>query len=113
MYRLLTSFALPAASILLGDPTVAQQHFDGNWTVKAVPEKGACKSARRYAVGIENGSIRNPGSRRVLVTTTGGLEESGRIRGQHPNSGKTRVDVAGVFGSRGGGGRGGIVPRQR
>jgi hypothetical protein len=103
MYRLLTSFALPAASILLGDPTVAQQHFDGNWTVKAVPEKGACKSARRYAVGIENGSIRNPGSRRVLVTTTGGLEESGRIRGSI-QSGKTRVDVAGSLSGRSGSG---------
>jgi hypothetical protein len=103
MYRLPTSFALLAALILLGDPAVAQQRFNGNWTVEAVPEKGACKRARRYAIAIENGSIRNTGRRRVPVTTTGGLEESGRIRGSI-QSGKTRVDVAGSLSGRSGSG---------
>ena len=103
MYRLPTSFALLAALILLGDPAVAQQRFNGNWTVEAVPEKGACKRARRYAIAIENGSIRNTGRRRVPVTTTGGLEESGRIRGSI-QSGKTRVDVAGNLSGRSGSG---------
>jgi hypothetical protein len=103
MYRLLTSFALPAALILLGEPAEAQKRFDGNWTVEATPEKGACKRARRYAVAIQNGSVRNTGSRRVSVTTTGGLEESGRIQGSI-QSGKTRVDVAGSLSGRSGSG---------
>jgi hypothetical protein len=110
MYRLLASLALPAALILLGDPALAQQRFDGSWTVEAVPEKGVCQRARRYAVAIQNGSIRNAGTRRVRVTTTGGLEESGRIRGSI-QSGKTRVDVAGSLSGRSGSGDWAIAGR--
>jgi hypothetical protein len=103
MYRLPASLLLPVALTLLGDPALAQQQFDGNWTVEAIPEKGVCKRARRYAVAVENGSIRNAGPRRVRVTTTGGLEGSGRIRGSI-RSDKTRVDVAGSLSGRSGSG---------
>ena len=103
MHRFLASFVLAVTLTLINEAAVAQQQFDGHWNVAAVPEKGACHRIHRYAVVIENGSIRNASSRRMRVNIAGGLEASRRIRGSLQRN-KTRVDVTGSLSGRSGSG---------
>ena len=63
MHRLLTSAVLTGILALSGNTALAQQQFDGHWSIQATPEKGACNRAHRYAVVVQNGSIRSAASR--------------------------------------------------
>ena len=93
----LTVLALTASLALIPEITQAQQQFDGDWSVVATPEKGACR-ARRYPVVIENGVIRSKSNK-----TQGRVQAGGHIQGsvQVRNS---RVDVSGDLAARSGSG---------
>ena len=80
MNRLLVSLFLAAPMIPVSTPGMAQQQFDGRWSVRAVPAKGACRRAHDYTVVVENGIPRNVVSRRTPDSATGGLEPDGRVR---------------------------------
>ena len=80
MNRLLVSLLLAAPLIPVSTTGMAQQQFDGRWSVRAIPEKGACRRAHDYTVVVENGVPRNAVSRRTPDRATGGLEPDGRVR---------------------------------
>jgi hypothetical protein len=80
MNRLLVSLFLAAPLIPISTTGMAQQQFDGRWSVTAIPEQGACRRAHHYTVVIENGVPRNAVSRRTTDSATGGLETDGRVR---------------------------------
>ena len=65
MNRLLVSLFLAAPLISIVTSGMAQQQFDGRWSVRAIPEKGACRRAHDYTVVVENGVPRNAVSRLV------------------------------------------------
>ena len=108
MHRLLAGVLLAGTLALISNAGLAQQSFDGRWSVEAIPEKGACSRAHRYTVVIENRSIRNRGREKISVA--GGLEASGQIRGSVRRN-KTRVDVTGRLSERSGSGNWVIVGR--
>jgi len=101
MTRLLASLVLSATLALINHKAVAQQQFDGRWSVETTPEKGACNRTHRYEVVIESGAIRNSG--RAKVNIAGGLEASGRIQGSLQRN-RMRVDVTGNLSGRSGSG---------
>ncbi|WP_048708375.1 hypothetical protein [Microvirga massiliensis] len=101
MQRLSTNLVLIVALALLDGPALAQQQFDGHWSIEAIPERGTCRRPHHYRAVIENGTVRNGGSGKF--NTAGGLEPDGRIRGSVQGS-KTRVDVTGRLSSRSGSG---------
>jgi hypothetical protein len=80
MNRMLVSLFLAAPVILISTTGMAQEQFDGRWSVKAIPEKGACRRAHYYKVVVENGVPRNAVSRRTTDRATGGLDPDGRVR---------------------------------
>ena len=80
MNRLLVSLFLAAPLIPVGTTGMAQPQFDGRWSVRAIPEKGACRRAHDYTVVVENGVARNAVSRRTTDKVTGGLEPDGHVR---------------------------------
>ena len=80
MNRLLVSLFLAAPLISIVTSGMAQQQFDGRWSVRAIPEKGACRRAHDYTVVVENGVPRNAVSRRTTDRATGGLEPDGHVR---------------------------------
>ena len=80
MNRLLISLFLAVPLIPIGTTGMAQQQFDGRWSVRAIPAKGACRRAHDYTVVVENGVPRNAVSRRTTDRATGGLEPDGRVR---------------------------------
>jgi hypothetical protein len=80
MNRLLVSLFLAAPLIPFSTTGMAQQQFDGRWSVRAIPEKGACRRAHDYTVVVENGVPRNAVSRRTPDRATGGLEPDGHVR---------------------------------
>jgi hypothetical protein len=57
-----TSILVGAALPLMSGTAAAQQQFNGTWSVEVITERGDCDRAYRYAVVIENGSIRYGGS---------------------------------------------------
>ena len=59
MNRLLVSLFLAAPLIPVSTTGMAQSQFDGRWSVRAIPEKGACRRAHYYTVVVENGVARN------------------------------------------------------
>jgi hypothetical protein len=86
---------------LLSGSALAQQRFDGRWSIEAIPQRGTCSKVRHYEAVVENGAIRNRGSRRLDIA--GGLQADGRIRGTVQGR-KTRVDVTGSLSGRSGAG---------
>ena len=80
MNRLLVSLFLAAPLAPVSTTGMAQQQFDGRWSVRAIPEKGACRRAHDYTVVVENGVPRNAVSRRTPDRATGGLEPDGHVR---------------------------------
>jgi hypothetical protein len=101
MHRLLATFVLPGLLVLSGNTALAQQPFDGRWSIQATPEKGACKRARLYAATIQNGTIRSAASRGTH--TSGGLDPGGRVQGSVVRN-KTKVDITGSLSGRTGSG---------
>ena len=93
MHRLLIMSILTVTSALIAPAAVAQQQFDGRWSVHAIPETGSCHRTHRYAVVVETGVARNA-SRQTGGQVTGGLEPSGRVRisVQRPRG---RADITG------------------
>jgi hypothetical protein len=92
MNRLRIFLLLAGTVMLLDNTAVAQQPFDGSWSVEAVPEKGICTKVQRYKVVIGSGVLRSSGRERVGVS--GGLEAGGNIRGSVQRN-KIRVHVTG------------------
>jgi hypothetical protein len=80
MNRMLVSLFLAAPLILIGTTGMAQEQFNGRWSVRAIPETGACRRAHDYTVVVENGVPRNAVSRRTTDRVAGGLEPDGRVR---------------------------------
>jgi hypothetical protein len=101
MHRFLAFFVFVVALTLNNDQASAQQRFDGDWTIHATPETGACKRARRYAAIIRDGIIRGSASRPARIM--GALDPSGRIQGSVVRN-KTRVDVTGNLSDQSGSG---------
>jgi hypothetical protein len=103
MNRMLVSLFLAAPMIPIGNMGMAQQQFDGRWSVRAIPEKGACRRAHDYTVVVENGVPRSVVSRRTSDKVTGGLEPSGRVRVSVQRHG-AQVDVTGNLAGQSGSG---------
>jgi hypothetical protein len=82
---------------------MAQQQFDGRWSVRAIPDKGACRRAHDYTVVVENGVPRNAVSRRTTDRVTGGLQSDGRVRVSLQRRG-AQVDVTGTLAGQSGSG---------
>ena len=80
MKRMLLSLVLAAPLIPVSTTGIAQSQFDGRWSVRAIPEKCACRRAHDYTVVVENGVPRNAVSRRTTDRATGGLEPEGHVR---------------------------------
>jgi hypothetical protein len=102
MHRVLAGIGLMGILVLGGSTAWAQQQFDGRWNIQAVPSKGACTRVHRYAVIIENGTIRGSTPRRVTIR--GRLDPSGRVQGSAERN-KTRVEVTGNLSGRFGSGQ--------
>ena len=103
MNRLLVSLFVAAPLIPISTTGMAQQQFDGRWSVHAIPEKGACRRAHYYKVVVEDGVARNVGSRRTSDKVTGGLEASGLVRVSVQRHG-TRTDITGTLAGHSGSG---------
>jgi hypothetical protein len=80
MYRLLIVSLMTFTSVLASHAAFAQQAFDGRWSIKAIPERGACRRAQYYTVVVENGVPRNAVSRRTTDRVSGRLEPNGRVQ---------------------------------
>lgn len=104
MNRLLVSLFLAAPLIPVSTTGMAQQQFDGRWSVHAIPEKGACRRAHYYKIVVNDGVPRNAVSRRTSDRVTGGLEPSGRVRVSLDRRG-ARVDVTGSLTGQSGSGQ--------
>ena len=103
MNRLLVSLFLAAPLISIGTSGMAQQQFDGRWSVRAIPEKGACRRAHDYTVVVENGVPRNAVSRRTTDRATGGLEPDGHVRVSLQRD-RAQVAITGKLAGRSGSG---------
>lgn len=101
MHRFLAGIGLTGILVSGASPAWAQQQFDGRWNIEAFPNKGTCTRAYRYAVVVENGTIRGNASRRVTIR--GKLDPSGRVQGSAERN-RTRVEVAGNLSGRSGSG---------
>jgi hypothetical protein len=102
MNRLLLSLFLAAPLIPVSTTGMAQQQFDGRWTVTTIPEKGACRRRNNYAVVVENGVARNA-SGQARGNVTGGLEPSGRVQASLQRRG-AQVEVNGNLAGQSGSG---------
>ena len=103
MHRLLAVSSLTMTLALIGHTALAQQQFNGRWSVEAIPERGTCRRAHHYTVMVENGIPRNAVSRRTSDRVTGGLEPDGRIRASIRRH-TTQVEVTGKLAGRSGSG---------
>ena len=103
MNRLLVSLVLAAPLISIGTSGMAQQQFDGRWSVRAIPEKGACRRAHDYTIVVENGVPRNAVSRRTTDRATGGLEPDGHVRVSLQRD-RAQVAITGKLAGRSGSG---------
>ena len=103
MNRLLVSLFLAAPLISIGTSGIAQQQFDGRWSVRAIPEKGACRRTHDYTVVVENGVPRNAVSRRTTDRATGGLEPDGHVRVSLQRD-RAQVAITGKLAGRSGSG---------
>jgi hypothetical protein len=103
MHRILAVSLLTAALFLTGHAALAQQQFNGRWSVKVVPERGACRRAHFYTIVVENGVPRNAVSRRTTDKVTGGLEPDGRVRASIQRH-KAQVEITGKLAGRSGSG---------
>ena len=101
MHRVLAGIGLTSILVSGGSTAWAQQPFDGRWNIQAVPSKGACTRVHRYALLIENGTIRGSTPRRVTIK--GKLDPSGHVQGTAERN-KTKVEVTGSLSGRSGSG---------
>jgi hypothetical protein len=69
----LAAAAMTAAAAFASAPSASAASFDGNWSVLIVTQRGACDSAYRYGLSIQNGVVFYQGSAPVNV--------SGRVSG--------------------------------
>ena len=102
MNRLLVSLFLAAPMIPVSTMGMAQQQFDGRWTVTTVSEKGGCRRKHHSAVVVENGVARNA-SGRTRANVAGGLEPSGCVRVSLQRR-RAQVDVTGNLAGQSGSG---------
>ena len=72
-------FIASGVTILSGNPSSAQNAFDGVWHARAISETGTCRSDRQHVVRIRNGRAFDRTSRTYEVK--GGLDAAGRIDG--------------------------------
>lgn len=101
MHRCLNISILAVALALISNAALAQQQYDGRWSVRAIPENGACRQAHSYTVAVENGVPRNVASRRKTDKVTGGLESDGRVRASVQRS-QVQVEITGRLEGRSG-----------
>ncbi|MGO4389488.1 hypothetical protein AB4Y85_18340 [Microvirga sp. 2YAF29] len=80
MHRHLAISSLIATSALIGNAALAQQQFDGRWSIHAVPEKGGCRRGHNYTVVVENGIPRNAAAQGNRDKAIGGLGRDGGVR---------------------------------
>jgi hypothetical protein len=64
----LAAAAMTAAAALASAPSASAASFDGNWSVLIVTQRGACDSAYRYGLTIQNGVVFYQGSAPVNVS---------------------------------------------
>ena len=101
MNRVLTVSLGIVAWAMCSNAGLAEQRFDGRWSIEAIPERGPCHRVRRFSVSLENGAVKNAGSRRAGDNIAGGLEPNGRIQGSVQRN-RTRVDVNGMLSDQSG-----------
>ncbi|KQT07254.1 hypothetical protein ASG40_14765 [Methylobacterium sp. Leaf399] len=86
----------------LAAPTKTGSHFNGTWSVELVTESGLCDSRARYAVSVNEGSVR-------LVSASDKARLSGRVDtdgtvGLSVSNGSASGAVTGRLQARSGGG---------
>ena len=81
-----------AFALLAGAAALAQQRFDGSWSVQVVTERGDCDRAYRYAVVVENGRVRYGGQEAFQVS--GRVAADGSVQGSIAR-GQDRANVRG------------------
>src|SRR5215211_1752113 len=109
MNRLLVSLFLAGPLIPISTTGMAQQPFDGRWSVTAIPETGTCRRTYHYTVVVENGVARNT-SGPTRANVSGGLEPSGRVRVSLQSRG-AQVNVTGNLAAHSGSGHWTIAGR--
>jgi hypothetical protein len=100
--RMATALALVPVSLwLAGGSALAQQAYNGRWSVEVITEKGECDRAYRYEVAIDNGQVRYAGSEDFNVS--GRVAANGAVAGGIAR-GQDRANVTGrLSGQRGSG----------
>jgi hypothetical protein len=97
----LLATATTALALLASGPALAQQQFDGRWSVEIVTESGTCDRVYRYPVIVENGRVRYGGPEAFQVS--GRIAANGSVQGSIAR-GENRADVRGrVSGNTGSG----------
>ena len=101
MHRLFAGIGLMGIVISGASPAWAQQQFDGRWNIQVIPTKGPCTRSHRYAVSVENGTVRGNAPRRARIR--GSIDPGGHVRGSAERN-RTRVEVTGRLAGRSGSG---------
>ena len=79
MNRVLTVSLGIVAWAMCSNAGLAEQRFDGRWSIQAIPERGPCHRVRWFSVWLES-SCQKCGLRRAGDNIAGGLEPNGRIQ---------------------------------
>lgn len=85
------TFSTILLSALLAAPAMAAP-YDGRWSIEVVTETGGCDRAYRYAILIENGTVRYGG--RESFDVTGQVTNNGAVKGAIAH-GQDRAEVVG------------------
>jgi hypothetical protein len=101
MQTTLLATGTAAVALLANAPALAQQQFDGRWSVEIVTESGTCDRAYRYAIVVENGRVRYGGQEAFQIS--GSIAPNGNVQGSIAR-GQDRAEVRGrVAGTTGAG----------
>ena len=90
-----------AALALTSGLALAQQQFNGSWSVEVIPQRGSCARALRLPVVIQNGQVRYGGAEGIAVS--GGVTPRGVILGS-VGAGGVQARVVGRLRGRSGSG---------
>lgn len=75
--RSLTKLALLLAFGLAGSTAAsASAHFDGQWSVELITQKGSCEPTYSWSVAVTDGRIADSG---MFMQTAGSIDPRGRV----------------------------------
>ncbi len=90
-----------AAMALTSGLALAQQQFNGSWSVEVIPQKGGCDRTYRFPVVIQDGQVRYSGAEGITVS--GAVTSKGVLRGS-VGAGAVQASVVGRLRGRSGSG---------